>query len=41
MIVRAEVQLIRVRDNTPVLGWLTTLTAEHLNVISELSGENG
>jgi hypothetical protein len=31
MVVRAEVQLIRVRNNAPTLGWLTTLTAEHLN----------
>jgi len=31
MAVRAEVQLIRVRDNTPVPAWLATLTPDHLN----------
>lgn len=31
MAVRAEVQLIRVRDNTPVPAWLAILTPEHLN----------
>jgi hypothetical protein len=31
MPIRAEVQLIRVRDNIPVPAWLTTLTTQHLN----------
>jgi len=31
MAVRAEVQLIRVRDNTPFSAWLANLTPDHLN----------